>query len=583
MSDKRFQAGTTRGRFLKTAGAFAFAPMPGGLFASEEKPLFRMGVMTDTHVGKTIDSCSRVKSALELFKARRVDVVVNNGDIADHFYPSGYRALREVYNSVYANPSERPREIWVYAWHDAYAFKKGAHRDETAKYSQEAFAEVRRLLEASDPVTASFSFRGVPMLVFNQYDVPETFERMVSEAVAANPGKPIFVFSHVPPSGTVYNSWNWGSRFQREIYDRFPQVVDFSGHVHGSLRNDLFIWQGNFTVVNSGCLQEWGGIPVNDDSNVGKQEYGVLTVDVFPSRLLIRRFDVRDGSEIEPDSPWNVALPFSAATAAYTPDRKKARAAVPQYPDGSRLEAKSGRDGMVTLSFPEVHGDVRSFIHRAEIERREADCSWRRFAVRETFGDYHLKNREQERRIVFQSGYFTPGEKIRFTVHPLNAYGVAGKPLVAEYAVPPQDDWRTVVGADGLSDGFRFVRNAKGDSVTADADGFYRPRTEAFLLMKSDAFAAKGGGRFRLVCDLDMRQDEEGSMWELSVVDAVSGRSLTRAVHTMPGAPGVLRHVFEFARPQGAVGDLALKFRRGATSRVRFVHVRLDMSGGTAA
>ena len=103
----------TRQGFLRAGGAFAFAPFAGTLFAADEKPLFRMGVMTDTHVGKTLESCSRVKAALELFRTKGVDMVVNNGDIADHFYPSGYRALRQIYSSVFPDDAARPREVWV--------------------------------------------------------------------------------------------------------------------------------------------------------------------------------------------------------------------------------------------------------------------------------------------------------------------------------------------------------------------------------------------------------------------------------------------------------------------------------------
>ena len=56
----------------------------------------------------------------------------------------------------------------------------------------------------------------------------------------------------MPPAGTVYHSWSWGEWHTREILNRHPQVVNFSGHVHGSLRNDVFLWQGEFTAVNAG-------------------------------------------------------------------------------------------------------------------------------------------------------------------------------------------------------------------------------------------------------------------------------------------------------------------------------------------
>ncbi len=568
---------TTRRSLLKSAGAFAFAPFAGRLFASDEKPLFRMGVMTDTHVGTTLESCSRVKAALEVFKAHNVDMIVNNGDIADHFYPSGYRFLRQTYSAAYPDPASRPREIWVYAWHDAYNFKKGAPRTDTVKNAPEAFVEVRRLLEAKDPVTTSFMFRGIPMLVFNQFDATETFESMIAKAAAENPGKPIFVFSHVPPAGTVYNSWNWGEMRQRQTYAKWPQVVDFSGHVHGSLRNDLFIWQKEFTVINSGCLQVWGGIPVNDDKTKPKQAYGVLTVDVFPSRLLVRRFDVRDGSEIEPDKPWNVALPFSAESAVYTTSAKKARAAVPQYPADARLEAKADANGEFTLSFPEVRGATRAFTHRAEIARREADGSWKRFAIRDSFGDFYLNAPEASRQIVFQAGYFTPGERIRFSVHPLNGYCVSGKPLETECEVPARKAYKTVFDVDGIGEGFKFSRVAESAPFKPGADGFFAPECgECVLSMPKDAFAGSANTRFRLVCDLEMNQPEEGSMWEIGVKDAAAPRG--RMVHTMPGAPGTLRHVFEFTKPKGASNDYVLSFRRGHKSKIRFAHIRLESS-----
>ena len=49
---------TTRRAFL---GSAMLAPMGVRLFADGEKSLFRFGVMTDTPVGKTVESCGRMK------------------------------------------------------------------------------------------------------------------------------------------------------------------------------------------------------------------------------------------------------------------------------------------------------------------------------------------------------------------------------------------------------------------------------------------------------------------------------------------------------------------------------------------
>ena len=77
-------------------GAASFAPFAKMSALPPEAPALRIGVMTDTHVEATVESCALVRKALELFKAKGVDAIVNNGDIADRFNPAGYKAYRQV-------------------------------------------------------------------------------------------------------------------------------------------------------------------------------------------------------------------------------------------------------------------------------------------------------------------------------------------------------------------------------------------------------------------------------------------------------------------------------------------------------
>ena len=49
-------------------GAAAFVPFAKAMAMPKGAPAMRLGVMTDTHVGKTVASCGRVRMALELFK-----------------------------------------------------------------------------------------------------------------------------------------------------------------------------------------------------------------------------------------------------------------------------------------------------------------------------------------------------------------------------------------------------------------------------------------------------------------------------------------------------------------------------------
>ena len=149
---------TTRRGFI--GGAAAFAPFAARLWATEaEVPLLKIGVMTDTHVGTTKESCSRARLAYEMFRDMDVDLIANVGDVADHHYPTGYVAYREMVDETFAQvPAERrPKELFVYAWHDAYAYKDHP-REAAAKDSPEAFADMERLIGAWAPFARRDAF-----------------------------------------------------------------------------------------------------------------------------------------------------------------------------------------------------------------------------------------------------------------------------------------------------------------------------------------------------------------------------------------------------------------------------------------
>ena len=193
---------------IRCAGAFPFVGMVPSAWA-DEKPLLRIGIMTDTHIGETKASCGRVKLACELFRRQNVDMVAHVGDLADYHYPKGYAAYRSVVDEAFEGlaPEARPQELFVYAAHDTFAYGGRQKRSEWPKYIDEAYSDMQRLVRAPNGPYASGSIKGFPYVTFPQtgtkgVDWPR-IEKMVADAVAANPGKPVFVFAHVPPAGTT--------------------------------------------------------------------------------------------------------------------------------------------------------------------------------------------------------------------------------------------------------------------------------------------------------------------------------------------------------------------------------------------
>ena len=253
---------TSRRTFAKIAVAAAFAPKE--TLWAEEPPLLKVGLITDTHVGKTKESCSRARLAYELFRDVGVDMIVNDGDVADHHYPTGYVAYREMVEETFAGvPAERrPQELFVYAWHDAYDYK-GHPREDSTKDAPEAFADMQRLIKSPNGPYAEGEIKGFPYVVIPQFEGREgkldwdRFDKMLSAAEKSHPGKPVFVIAHVPPADTTRG--RRGSSDKRRVLNRHPMAVNISGHSHGSMRDDRAIWQGEFTSINVGCLQTWGG------------------------------------------------------------------------------------------------------------------------------------------------------------------------------------------------------------------------------------------------------------------------------------------------------------------------------------
>ena len=574
----------TRRGFL--AGAAGFVPFARMFAVPNEAPAMRIGVMTDTHVGKTVASCGRLRMALELFKAKGAELIINNGDIADHFYPTGYQAYRQVSDEVYGSDYS-PQEIFTYAWHDTFDYMNHP-RNQAVADAPVAFEEVRKLLKAPNGHTAEVHFKGYVFLVMPQFTGAKGFltwdeyEAKVAAACRANPGKPVFVVDHVPPLGTVYNSYNWGNATTRKVLNRYPQVVDFSGHVHGSLRNDLFIWQKEFTVINSGCLQSWGGL-LSANAPKRKESFGVLTVDVYSDRLLVRRWDVRDKSEIDPEHPWVVPLPFVAERAPYLRERRAAAEPKPRFAEGSH--ASVGIEGSpfngFRITFPEI--GKHTMKYRIAAQRKGSDGDWATFTWLEIFSDYWKfpKDRTGTADFLYKAEYFEPDVEYRFMITPVNQYGAPGAPIFAEAKAPSGfAKAETIYVSENPMQELEFCGLAGGKRHSPAADGFYGPVSGGqSLKLPEGLFKGPKGTKF--VATLDMRtvQPEEGSLWSIKFKSPSIPTGASTRIPTPPGDSADERYVLELEKKDD-VDTYYIQFDWGSGGRVRFNRLKLERVQG---
>lgn len=525
-----------------------------------EEPALRFGFLTDTHINADGSNLDRVQKALTLFKTNDVDLVVHGGDICSAFYPVGYAAYSNCFAEVFAGAEAVPRKIYAVGNHDTQDNLSGGTNQITAA------AEVLRILGAENLHTDKRTVNGYTFLVM-PYALGDTaqgflswdeYEAAVSNACEeAGTGMPVFVLEHKPPQNTVYNTTTaWSYQQSKQILSKYPQVVELSGHVHGSLRNDVFFWQGAFSVVNACCLQQWYGLLDGKSDTTAKDSYGVLLVDVFADKIIIYRRDVRDGTEIDPEHRWQITLPHAEATAPFNRVSLVAaeQANPPAFGGGAALAVAAVTAGSdttgYTLTFPQVATNAMTYWIEVQ---RQIGGSWTAVAHAEIFSDYWKmpSARSQTATYTFSTSDLDVNTTYRFAVQPVGQYATKGAAITNEVTTPP-----TLITPDFFVD---YVQANGGQYIDTKVIG--RSGTKAEIDIAIDAGYI--GGDWAV---LDVRKDDSDSRLYL--------------FHT---SGGFAAYGYGTYKRQDGFGTLKGDYRYLVESELRAGHQRLALNGQTVA
>ena len=554
-----------------------------------EEPLFRAGWLSDTHTGSTRASFDRLEKAMRLFREKKVDVVIHNGDISDRYDPSGYGLYRQVTDEAFAGAEKKPLEIYAWAWHDVDGWKAPQPLNVAAR-RKASFVDGAKLLGIRHRMTDRFEIGGHVFVLCPQFldDVAwegkqglAAYELLLQEAERDCGGRPVFVVDHVPPARTVANSAN-GDEWKRTLYAKHPGIISLSGHTHGTLWDQGRIWQGEFTAVNAGSLYPCGGDPVGLAS-VMMQGYGVFVIEGFGNRVVFRRFDVRDGAEFDPENPWTVPWPFDPGTAPYSSERRTATAPVPMFAPDARVDVRTDEASgdLALVPPPLAAGADSAYLYRVSVAEWTPD-GWMPFKTGESYTQFHLRPHERQRedRVSFPAGYFEAGRSYRFEVSPVNFFGVAGKPAYGEAIAPgpksakliwecanPMDELKFVYGDDGKD----------GGTPVEKADGWYRWTSEAHarLVIPQEAWRAPAGTKICLVFDMETVQDPDAGEQKcnLRLMRFKPTVGLAGDVARTPrGASGPQRYVIWFWK--GKDFPYSLFAFHGAKGMIRFHSVK---------
>lgn len=153
-------------------------------------------------------------------------------------------------------------------------------------------------------------------------DVLKRLDADLKAITEANPEKYVFFFTHPQIYETTYGSeadfdgtsTYWHTQNVREVLEKSPQVISFSGHIHSPIADERCIMQSGFTAVNDGgvtsvAVEPHGYANVSGSLPAGSDDcsYGLLVQIDANGNVRITRMNFKDGETVK--EPWELPYP----------------------------------------------------------------------------------------------------------------------------------------------------------------------------------------------------------------------------------------------------------------------------------
>lgn len=333
---------------------------------------FKVAVVSDSQLPPTKKQLEEsdvyvqnLRKALTVIKNNDVDMILYAGDIGDLGTRFAFQTYMDTLDEVFGD--DKPIVQIIMGNHDYW--NKSVL---TAINHTRAFEQITGQSPWTHYVVNGYHFIGASPdcgSMSAAYSVSAKWlDVELQKAAADSDGKPIFVMTHNQPENTSYGSDDWGDSTLNAVLEKYPNVINFSGHVHYSLLDERSIWQGAYTVINTQSLsytemeegKENGTVPPNADAT----PMGYI-MEIQANEILLHRINFADGNtgiEEKADSLWTFSLPY-ANDGRYAFESRKAVNQAPIVKD--TVGKATMADGKVQLTFTAAQDD--DFVHSYKI------------------------------------------------------------------------------------------------------------------------------------------------------------------------------------------------------------------------
>lgn len=350
-------------------------------YFNTENAEFKVAVISDTQLPPTEEDLKNddtylknLKNALTVIKNNDVDMILFPGDIGDLGTRFAFQTYVDAIDEVFGN--DKPIIQTIMGNHDYW--NKNVF---TAIHHIKAFEDIIGQSPWTHYVVNGYHFIGASPnygSMTRAYGITAKWlDKELEKASAESDGKPIFVMTHNQPKNTSYGSEDWGDKTLDAVLSKYPNVIDFSGHVHYSLLDERSIWQGGYTVINTQSLsyteleqgKENGTIPPNEAST----PMGYI-LDFSEDTIDIHRINFADGNmgrEEKKDMLWSFSLPYKN-NGKYAFDARKTENKAPVISNTEGI-VSANADKLI-LSF--AAGADDDFVHSYKVVIDDTDVKY---------------------------------------------------------------------------------------------------------------------------------------------------------------------------------------------------------------
>lgn len=400
-------------------------------------PTLRFMVCSDIHINgkegqkeplRFVDAVNTAYAYAQEQSYSSLDAVCVAGDFTDE----GTREQYDIFKECVAEAVKEPTELVVCAGNHEYIEWRENHEGGSA-VAVPVFEEMLSRKTDNHIVINGYHFISVSPDDNGErfYTKKKWLRAELDKAVADTGDKPVFVFQHPAPTATIYGSIHWGDISVSQVLNKYPQVIDFSGHSHYPINDPRSIWQGTFTALGSGTLSYFeteldyiaGNRPydcenaaqfyiveADKDGNVRILCYDLITHQFFDREYYLTNLADRNYE--------------------YTYNKMKARDSVPVFADDVKIGVSVNESGETVLEF---EGAKSSFV----VESYKVSVA-KNGIIKVADDNFSGKYMYLYMDDIYQVnlGKLESGKSYTAQIVALNAYSQTSKPLTYTFTAP---------------------------------------------------------------------------------------------------------------------------------------------------